>query len=71
LVCAVLDVPLRARTTVYVRAFLSDLGQQAKVEPSKANQVQEALWCCIRNIYLGVGPPWPFHVYAMEAAGGV
>jgi hypothetical protein len=37
------DIPLRARTKAHVRAFLSDLAQQAHVESWQADQAQEAL----------------------------
>ncbi len=33
--------PLRARTAAHVRAFLSDLGRQAHVEPWQVDQAQE------------------------------
>jgi Phage integrase, N-terminal SAM-like domain len=36
-------LPLRARTKAHVRAFLSDLAQQAHVESWQVDQAQEAL----------------------------
>jgi integron integrase len=69
---SILGVPLRARTAAHVRAFLSDLGQQANVEPWQVDQAQEALRVLYQEcLPLPWARPWPFHAHAMEAARGL
>ena len=68
---AVPGVPLRARTQAHVRAFLSDLAQQAHVQPWQVDQAQEAL----RVLYQQCLPrpwarPWPLQAYAEEPTRG-
>jgi hypothetical protein len=66
------DLPLRACTAAHVRAFLTDLGHQSKVEPWQVDQAQEAL----RVLYQECIPrPWarprPFRAQAMETGRGL
>jgi Phage integrase, N-terminal SAM-like domain len=64
-------LPLRARTKAHVRAFLSDLAQQAHVESWQVDQAQEALRALYREcLPLPWARPWPFQAHAMEAARG-
>jgi Phage integrase, N-terminal SAM-like domain len=62
-------IPLRARTKVQVRAFLSDLAQQAHVESWQVNQAQESLRVLYQEFLpLPWAGPWPLQVHAMEVA---
>src|SRR5882724_185116 len=66
------DVPLRARSAAHVRAFLTDLGQQAQVQAWQADQAQEAL----RVLYQECIPrpwasPWPFSAQAVNSGRGL
>jgi integron integrase len=62
-------IPLRSRTKVQVRAFLSDLAQQAHVESWQVNQAQESLRVLYQEFLpLPWARPWPLQVHAMEVA---
>jgi integrase len=64
-------IPLRARTKVQVRAFLSHLVQQAHVESWQVNQAQEALRVLYQEcLPLPWARPWPFQAHAMEVSRG-
>jgi Phage integrase, N-terminal SAM-like domain len=64
-------LPLRACTQAHVRAFLSDLAQQAHVESWQVNQAQDALRVLDQECFpLPWARPWPFHAHAMEAVRG-
>jgi hypothetical protein len=69
---AVPGVPLRARTEAHVRAFLSDLVQQAHVEPWQVEQAQEALRVLYQE-YLSLpwARPWPLQTHTPETARGL
>jgi integron integrase len=67
-----LGVPLRVRTAAHVTAFLSDLEQQANVEPRQVDQAQEALRVLYQEcLRLPWARPWPFHTDAKETARGL
>jgi hypothetical protein len=69
-------VPLRARTTEHVSAFLNGLGQLACVEPWQVHRAQEALRLLYQAFLPGIPPgvlgpalalPRPLHFSTLRA----
>jgi Phage integrase, N-terminal SAM-like domain/Phage integrase family len=69
---AVPGVPLRTRTEAHVRAFLSDLVQQAHVEPWQVEQALGALRVLYQEyLLLPWARLWPLQTHTPETARGL